>query len=48
MNYHEFVYTVLLLLTLGHMVLPEAHLTVVVAAILLCAIRRENTFGSPP
>ena len=43
MNYHEYVYIVLLILTLGAMLVPQAHLTVVIAALLLAAIRRENT-----
>ncbi len=43
MKEREFIFAVLLMLTLGEMLLPQAHLSVVVCALLLAAIRRESS-----
>ena len=44
LNYHEFVYSVLAILVAADHLVPQAHIWIVVIALLLCAIKRENTW----
>jgi hypothetical protein len=42
MNYYEYIFTVLLVLSLCAALWPQANLSLVVCALLLAAIRREG------